>query len=98
MSTYNTIIANKLIDRLNELTTNPVLQLKHLSDLSEDIIADLVYAKNKSDDENIIEVDIGIGFLFVYWDDDEVKYRFRPSTGLGNKIKQKCRREDTQQS
>lgn len=76
---YNLLKDVSNITRLRNSVMNTI------TDISKYCICD--YIDNlKINDEDVAEIDIGIGVLFIEVLDDEVKYQFKPSSSLEKNI------------
>jgi len=75
-----------IISDLNVLTTIPAPNLEQLADKVSWIICDAIAEANISH-KSIAEIDLYIGKLSIYFDDENVKYRFTPSKALDASIK-----------
>ena len=74
-----------LVEDLSTLSTIAVTNLNKLTSLSEDIISHAIYeARLKK--EPIVEIDVGIGSLYILISDTEVKYKFIPSAKVQKTI------------
>jgi hypothetical protein len=76
----------KLLDDLCCLTTVATYNMTQLRKLSESIIGHAV-SEGVLDNEEIVEIDIGIGTLYIKIEDD-IKYKFIPSDKLSSVVKQ----------
>jgi hypothetical protein len=74
-----------VVSDMSNLTKLPVSLLQQLSDKVEFIVLHSVYESVLSN-ENITEVDIGIGRLNILQDEGCVKYKFIPSKTFEQKI------------
>lgn len=70
-----------LIEDLSKLTTIPIRSLDALFNKSEWIICNAV-EDAKLQHEGIAKIDVGFGVLLIKIDDENVKYKFIPSTTL----------------
>lgn len=77
---------DNIITNLSTLTTIPKETLNKLYDNMSWCICDSVY-QNILRYENLTEMDIGIGTLYILRDGDDVKYKFKPSVKLETAIK-----------
>ena len=76
-----------LLADLGLLSGVAVTNLDKLSLLSNDIISHAVF-EAKLNDEPVAEIDIGIGILYILISEDELKYKFIPSSTLQFAVKQ----------
>lgn len=75
-----------LIEDLNKITTIPTSKLDKLLDISKYLISQYV-CEDKTQNEDISEIDIGFGQLLITKTEGEVKYKFIPSEDLQQLIK-----------
>ena len=73
------------IKDLSTVTSLPYSIVVKVVEKLNDIISYDVYQSLKSF-ENICEIDIGIGILSIYVDEDIISYKFKPSYNLENKL------------
>ena len=76
---------SKLIDDLNVVTSVPRTTLIEMNDISEDIIAHVVF-EMKKEGRTETSINIGIGMLYIKYEGNAVKYRFVPSKKLEDKV------------
>lgn len=74
------------ISDLNILTTIPVSNLEQLANKISWIICDGVNEANISKN-SMVDIDLYIGKLSIYFDNENVKYRFTPSKTLDVNVK-----------
>ena len=74
-----------LLKDLSVLTSIPVLNLQKLSTITEDLICHAV-KESYYDQESVATVDLGIGKLLLFISEDELSYKFIPSSVLEGKI------------
>ena len=74
-----------LIDDIGVLTTVSPTNLKAISKLSEAVICHAV-AESMLDRNQVTEIDIGIGMLYIRVTDGEIQYKFAPSEHLYNSM------------
>lgn len=70
---------------LQQLTNIPDYLLNKLTNLTSDIISHYVVA-SKFENSNTTEIDLGFGKLVIYIVDEEIHYKFIPSTNLEEAI------------
>ena len=75
-----------LIEDISTLTTIPTANLNQLVKKANFCICNDV-AESKLQGEDLTEVDIGIGRLHIFVEDNNIKYKFVPSKYLENNIK-----------
>ena len=68
------------------LTTIPINQLDALTDKANLCICDYV-SEAAENNENVATIDIGIGFVYISFDDKNVYYKFAPKEELDKAIK-----------
>lgn len=76
----------KLLEDLSILSGVAITNLDKLTSLEEDIIGHAVLEAVTNKDP-IAEIDIGIGVLYILISDDEIKYKFIPSSKVQNSVK-----------
>ena len=81
---------NKLAEDIACLTTIPVSALLDLEKLYGDCLVHNIY-ENLICGNNPIEVDIGIGTLYIKLEDANIKYKFIPSKNLEETVAQTIR-------
>ena len=74
-----------LLEDISNLSTVAITNLNKLTSLSEDVIGHAVLEAILNKD-NMVEVDIGIGLLYILISEDEIKYKFIPSTKVQNSV------------
>lgn len=79
-------MANNIIDDLSTLTTIQKAPLDRLADLSSKIIAHNLY-EDLSNKETTSETNIAIGSLLIKVEDNEIMYKFVPSSKFENLIR-----------
>ena len=72
---------NSLIDELSTLTTIPVTSITNLADKSLWCICNCV-EESKLGNNDLTEIDIGIGILSILVENNNIQYRFVPSKKL----------------
>lgn len=77
---------NKLIDDLSILTTIPNKALNKLVTKSYYCINEAVI-DTLLEDKNVVEIDIGLGTLYIQILDNSIKYKFIPSADLEKNVK-----------
>lgn len=77
---------NKLIDDLSILTTIPDKALNKLVNKSYYCINEAVL-DTLLEDKNLVEIDIGLGILYIQILDNSIKYKFIPSNELEKNVK-----------
>jgi len=75
----------RIIEDLSVLTSIPIATLNKMASLSSDIISHSVM-ESLYRGENVAEIDIGIGILYIKYEGDSVKYRFTPSSQTEKKV------------
>lgn len=75
-----------LIKDVSTLTTIPEKSLNKLMDKTYWCISNEVVESLKQD-SNVIEIDIGIGELYIKVVDDTIQYKFIPSAKLNDTVK-----------
>lgn len=78
-------IEYNIITDLEKITALSSSSISSLFSKIEDIICHDVY-ENKLSYEEVCNIDIGIGYLQIYIDSENIKYRFSPSSSLEKKI------------
>lgn len=78
-----------LIEGLSTLTTIEESALERLVKLSECIIVDEVVEGIKQE-KDIIDIDIGIGTLFINFTGDALKFKFAPNAKFEEEIIKAC--------
>lgn len=74
-----------LLKDVSNITRLRTSVMNTLTDVAKYCICD--YIDNlKINDEEVVEIDVGIGTLFIEVLDEEVKYQFKPSTNLERSI------------
>lgn len=76
----------KLTKDLAQVTLIPEKRFNFLINYSIDLLANGVY-ETKLTGENITDIDLGLGVLYIKADGAEVKYKFVPSASLENSIR-----------
>ena len=76
----------RLLDDLSTLSTIPCQFLDKLKDKAEEIVAYDVFESVKNL-ENSASIDIGIGILLIYLENDSIYYKFKPSKSLDTRIR-----------
>ena len=77
---------HSLIEDLSLLTTIPINSLNKLVNKSLWCICDCIDEATLSN-QNIIDIDIGIGTISILLENDSVQYRFVPSKKLETSVK-----------
>ena len=75
-----------LIEDLSVLTTIPTINLNQLAKKSNFCICNCV-AESKLQNESLTSIDIGIGELQIFVENDNIKYKFIPSKALEKGVK-----------
>ena len=75
-----------LIEDLSVLTTIPTINLNQLAKKSNFCICNFV-AESKLQNESLTSIDIGIGELQIFVENDNIKYKFIPSKALEKGVK-----------
>lgn len=65
-----------LLSTIPEKSLNKLIQQKFVYCICEAIQEDILEGKNMS------KLDIGLGILYIGYEDNEIKYKFEPSTQL----------------
>lgn len=76
----------RLVDDLSVLTNIAKYNLESMVNVSNNIISHAIFESMNSH-EPYTEIDIGIGTLYIRFDDDMIKYKFVPSTRLEYAVK-----------
>ncbi len=77
---------HSLVEDVSVLTTIPVINISQLLDKAAYCICDSV-EETKLKQENLTEIDTGLGILSIFVEDNNIQYRFVPSKKLENSIK-----------
>ena len=75
-----------LIDDLSTLTTIPTTNLNQLTKKANYCICNCIEESSLNND-NITDIDIGIGKLSIYVENNNILYRFTPTKSLEDNIK-----------
>lgn len=75
----------KLVDDIAALTTVSTNALVHLQDKLTLCIGHCVY-ESKLEKESLTEIDIGIGILYIKYEEDKILYKFVPSKKLEESV------------
>lgn len=76
---------NKLINDINSLTNITTGTLNELVELSEKCICHNIY-ENLLNKNSTAEYDIGIGILYIKYEDNNIKYKFIPNKEFEEKV------------
>lgn len=76
---------NKILDDISTISTIPYTQLLSVADNMSHCICHQVL-ENSISGENVSEIDIGIGTLYVIQYEDNLKYQFIPSAKLEKEL------------
>ena len=76
---------NKLINDINSMTNITNNSLRELLEITENCIVNEVNETILSR-EKLVSYDIGIGLLYITYEDDSIKYKFIPSKSLEEKV------------
>lgn len=76
----------KLVDDLSVLTNVAKYNLESMVTISNSLISHSVF-ESMNNHEPYTEVDIGIGTLYIKFEDDRIQYKFVPSTKLEHLVK-----------
>ena len=75
----------KLLEDLSIISGVAITNLDKLNSLQEDIIGHAVL-ESVLNKEPVVEIDIGIGLLYILLTDEEIKYKFIPSNRVQNSV------------
>lgn len=75
-----------IIEDISKLSTIPQQEVELVFELYKDCICYDIHEMIKNH-ENHIDIDIGIGVLILDINDEEIRYKFIPSSSLENDIK-----------
>ena len=75
----------KLLDDLSNITQIPVEDIRKLSSIQQDIVADYI-VQSLMEGKNRIDVDVGIGTLSIL-NDGDIKYRFVGNESFDTKLR-----------
>lgn len=75
-----------LIDDLSTLTTIPTTNLNQLTKKANYCICNCIEESSLNND-NLTDIDIGIGRLSIYVENNNILYRFTPAKSLEDNIK-----------
>lgn len=76
---------NDVIEDVSKITTIPKKELNKLIDKAIWVICDCL-EQSKMKNQNITDLDIGLGILTIYNSDDDILYRFTPNAELEQSI------------
>lgn len=76
---------NNLIEDLSEVTSIPLVLFNKLTSTSEDIVCHDVF-ESFYEHNSVTEINLGIGKLQIYINEDAITYCFVPSNSLEKKL------------